>query len=507
MKLFSMRADILVNMIGMAIIMILTFFATPYYLKYLGPEAFGLIGFFYLFSMSISIFDFGVSPFLQREIAKSTDTNFLNMNNIIQIVTIYFILILLFANILSIPLSSFIANIWLTSDAWNLLSIAEVKKSIRLIFLVSSLLMIVNLFKCGLTGYQLHRWLNIALITTSLLRYVGSIILISSFNGSIVDFFIYQVFIALIEVIALSVKFYSQSLTNLLSFDGLSTELLKKIITETSKISAISILTILTYQLDKILLSKALPLQEYGYFSLIVMICSGLIVISVPIKRAIQPKISILFLSKNINDSIALYRKASHLMTIIAGAAVIIISMYSVPIILFWTNDLNASLWVADRLYLFVIGAGLLTIQSVLFAVQEARGDLELQIKLNFIFLIIQIPLMLFCMLYSSIVFKSPVIGIGLAWLGIRIISFTISTFIIHKTYEMNLNNLWFLKDFLPVIFSQIVIAFIIYTFIPNEVILSANNPILLVAIAGFILILSGIFSSHYALNYIKKKL
>ena len=196
MKLFSMRADILVNMIGMAIIMMLTFFATPYYLKYLGSEAFGLIGFFYLFSMSISIFDFGVSPFLQREIAKSTDTNYLNMNmnmnmnmnNIIQIVTVYFILILLFANILSIPLSSFIANIWLTSDAWDLLSIAEVKKSIRLIFLVSSLLMIVNLFKCGLTGYQLHRWLNISLIATSLLRYVGSIILIGSFNGSIVDF-------------------------------------------------------------------------------------------------------------------------------------------------------------------------------------------------------------------------------------------------------------------------------------------------------------------------------
>jgi len=507
MKLFSMRANILVNMIGMALIMILTFFATPYYLKYLGPEAFGLIGFFYLFSMCISVFDFGVSPFLQREIAKSTDGNSLyqNLNNVIQIVTIYFILILLFINILSLPLSGFVANSWLTSDAWDLLSLDEVKKSIRLIFLTSSLLMVINLFKCGLTGYQLHYWLNMLLTLTSILRYVGSIVLISSFNGSIIDFFIYQVLIALIEVIALSIKFYSQVPNNLLSFGNLSIGLFKKIIIETSKISTISILTIVTYQLDKIFLSKALPLQEYGYFSLIVMICSGLIVISVPIKRAIQPRISILFLSKNINDSIELYRKASHLITIIIGATVITICMYSVQIILFWTNDLTASLWVANRLYLFVIGAGLLAIQAILLALQEARGDLTLQIKLNFIFLMIQIPLMLFCVLFFGITFKAPVIGIGLAWLGVRVTSFVVSTFLIHKTYDVNLNRIWFLKDFLPVILFQTLVAFLIYPVMSNEVISSLNNPIIVIIFAGFILVSSGIFSSHYFHRYVKK--
>jgi len=507
MKLFSMKANILINMAGMAFIMILTFIATPYYLKHLGPEAFGLVGFFYLFSMSISVFDFGVSPFLQREIAKSSESSYLgqNLNSVIQIVTIYFILLLLFINILSLPLSGFVANTWLTSDSWDLLSLADVKKSIRLIFFTSSLLMVVNLFKCGLTGYQFHYWLNILLTLTSILRYVGSIILISSFNGSIIDFFIYQVLIALVEVIALSIKFYSQVPNNLLSFGNLSIGLLKKITIETTKISTISILTIMTYQLDKILLSKALPLQEYGYFSLIVMICSGLIVISVPIKRAIQPRISILLFSKNINDSIELYRKASHLITIIIGAIVITICMNSLPIILFWTKDITASLWVANRLYLFVIGAGLLAIQAILLALQEARGDLDLQIKINFIFFMIQIPLMLFCVLFFGITFKAPVLGIGLAWIVIRVISFMVSTFLIHKTYDINLNRVWFLKDFLPVILSQILVASLIYPITSSEVISSPGNPILVIIFTGFILVSSGIFSSHYFYNFIKK--
>jgi O-antigen/teichoic acid export membrane protein len=250
-------------------------------------------------------------------------------------------------------------------------------------------------------------------------------------------------------------------------------------------------------------LSKVLPLEEYGYFSLIVMICSGLIVISVPIRRAIQPKVSILFLSKKIDASIEIYRKASHLITIIVGAIVITICIYSEPIILFWTNDYTTSLWVSERLYLFIIGAGLLTIQAILLSLQESSGDLNLQIKLSLIFFIIQIPVMLFCVLFFGIIFKKPVIGIGLAWLGIRIISFLVTTSLIHKTYNTHLNKLWFFKDFFPVILLQTLVGLLLHKSISSELLASLDNPIFIIIFSGFILISSGIFSSHYTHSYI----
>ena len=506
MNFFSISSNILVNIVGMAFVTLLTFIATPYYLLYLGTEAFGLIGFFYVFCVCISILDLGVSPFLQREVAKTTNKNFINedFNKIVQIITIYFIFILIFINILSLPLSGLIINNWFTTDGWDLLPLVEVEQSIKLIFSISSLLMGVNLFKYGLTGYHFHYWLNIFLTFTAILRYVGSILLISIYKGNIVDFFIYQVLIALVELIVLAIKFYSQVPTKLLVLKNINITLLKKIFSETIKISTISILLIIAYQLDKVLLSKVIPLEEYAYFTLISIICSGIMLISIPVKRAIQPTFSILHLSKNLSQSIDLYRRASHLITIIVGAIVITICMYPIPIILFWTGNLEVSMWVSDSLYLFVIGAGLASIQSILLAFQEARGDLNLQIKLNFIFLLVQVPLMLFCVLYFGIVFKEPVIGIGLAWLAIRISSFIILTNLIHKTYELNLNKKWFLKDFFLVILIQVIVSLILKNYLSDEILTSLEHPILGVLFAGFIIIMSGFLSSHHLYRYIK---
>ncbi len=485
-------------MTGMFIIVLLTLFATPYFIKFLGPEAFGLVGFFYLFSMCLSTFDLGMSPYLQREIAKFTKNKDIDeeFRKVIQVISIYFVFIIVTINILAFPFSELIINYWFSLDAWEVLPIIQVEQSIKLIFLTSSLLVLVNLFKFGLTGCHYHYWLNIFLIIISLLRYIGSILLISIFDGTIVDFFIYQAFVALISVVVMGFKFYQQLPEKVYLVQDLNISFFKKVFSNTTKIAALSILWIVTYQLDKVLLSKTLPLVEYGYFSLITILCAGIIMIAGPIKRAIQPTISIMFLSDGISKSIDLYRKASHLITIISSSLVITLCLYSVPIALFWTKDLTASLWIADRLYLFVIGAGLASIQSILLALQESRGDLKLQIKLNTIFLIIQIPLMLFGVLFYGVV------GIGMAWMFTRIFSFIISLYFIHNSYDKNLNKNWFFKDFLPVILIQVFIAFILSKYLTNEVIFTLEYPIVGVLFAGITIFLSSFLSSHYLYAY-----
>lgn len=499
MKIFSIKANIFGNMLGMIVIVLLNLIATPYYIKHLGSEAFGLVGFFYLFSMVLSTLDFGMSPYLQREVAKYTKNREFNseFQNILKIIAIYFIFLVLIINLLAFPFSGIIINYWFSLDAWELLSINDIDQSIKLIFLTSSLIIVFNLFKFGLTGCHHHYWLNVFMIFIAVLRYGGSVILITFYGADIVDFFIYQAIIAGLSVVVMGKKFLLELPSIFGLFKNFQTSLVRGLFSETSKIAILSILWVATYQLDKILLSKTLPLTEYGYFSLISILCSGIILISTPIKRAIQPTVSIMHLSDSLEKSIDIYRKASQLTTIIVGSIVITLIIYSVPIALFWTKDLNASLWIADRLYLFVIGAGLASVQSILYALQESRGDLKLQIKLNLIFLIIQIPLMLLGVIYYG------VIGIGLAWLLVRISSFLVSTTLVHKRYDLNLNRNWFIKDIFPIFFVQIIAAIFLIRFFPSEVIFDLDYPIVGVAFAGIFTLFLSLLSSHFFYNYL----
>ncbi|MFP3441368.1 hypothetical protein R0K18_26935, partial [Pantoea sp. SIMBA_133] len=51
---------------------------------------------------------------------------------------------------------------------------------------------------------------------------------------------------------------------------------------------------VLLTQLDKLVLSKTLTLSEYGYFTLVATICSGVMMFSGPISKAILPRMTAL---------------------------------------------------------------------------------------------------------------------------------------------------------------------------------------------------------------------
>ncbi|MDT9693928.1 oligosaccharide flippase family protein, partial [Streptomyces sp. P9(2023)] len=106
-----------------------------------------------------------------------------------------------------------------------------------------------------------------------------------------------------------------------------------------------AILWVFLTQFDRLLMSKYLTLEEFGYFSLVVTISSGIMMLSGPVSTAILPRLTALYNSDNRNQMVELFIKATSLVSVtILPIAVMIICMPE-TILYFWTGNLEVASW------------------------------------------------------------------------------------------------------------------------------------------------------------------
>ena len=68
-KINSLKKNTIANYVGQIYISFIGIIILPFYLKYLGASAFGLVGFFAVFQTWLRLLDVGLTPTLAREVA------------------------------------------------------------------------------------------------------------------------------------------------------------------------------------------------------------------------------------------------------------------------------------------------------------------------------------------------------------------------------------------------------------------------------------------------------
>lgn len=66
----SVKTNILANFIGRAVAALVSLLLIPVYIRYLGIEAYGLVGLLALLTALFGILDLGVTPTINRELAR-----------------------------------------------------------------------------------------------------------------------------------------------------------------------------------------------------------------------------------------------------------------------------------------------------------------------------------------------------------------------------------------------------------------------------------------------------
>ncbi|MDG1003513.1 MAG: oligosaccharide flippase family protein [Emcibacteraceae bacterium] len=453
----TLRVNSLANVAGQFYAIFIGIVIFPSYLNYLGPESFGLIGFFTMISTWLMMLDVGLSQTISRESARlrSSRKDLIEFKLVLRSVESIFFVIALVTAVLIGFYSKKIAENWLQLES---LSYIDVSYCVALMGLMFACKWLVGLYKGALNGFEQQLWVNGFWITINSFKFIGGFFLIKYYSTDIVIYFTYQFFIFLCELFIVNRKVYKQLPIDKV-FKKPSILTIKKIAPFALAIAFTSGLWILVSQVDKLLLSNILPLKEYGFFSLVVILSGGLMMLSAPIGTAIRPRLILLISQGKDDQMLSLYRKATQFVAVIGFSITGVVSIYSSDLIYMWTGNQEAANWGGPILSWYTLGNGILLILAFQYYIQFAYGNLKYHVIGNLYFGGFQV----ICM--ASAAYNYGAIGTGITWFALQLFFVSFWPGFIHSKFAPGLHLNWITTDVIkPLMYT--ILGFVVISLI-----------------------------------------
>jgi O-antigen/teichoic acid export membrane protein len=449
----SVKSNIIANYIGQIYSAGIGIVILPFYLKYLGLEAYGLVGFFTMLQAWIALLDLGLSPAMMREAArlKNSYGGLVELKILLRSIEVVFFILAFILIILTLSNSNEIAQSWLKI---NELTIEDVAHSIVLMGFMISLKLIVSLYRSTINGCEYQVWLNIFLVIVNTLKFAGGFIFVKYVSRDITHFFEYQMFIGVVELLIIQVKMY-KLLPKSRNFISPSLVALKKILHFSSSVAFVAIIWVVATQIDKLLLSHFISLKEYAYFSLAVLVSGVILQLSGPVSQAIIPKMTSLLADNKEKLMLDLYNKATQFVAIISFSIAGTVAFFSTELLYVWTGDIEASKWAGPILFWYALGNGILTIFSFQSYLQFAYGKLKYYVYGGVIFGTFQI------LIVSIAVYTYSAIGAAIAWTIIQSILFLVWPAYIHKKFIPGMHKSWLKENIIPQFITTFVVLYL----------------------------------------------
>ena len=190
------------------------------------------------------------------------------------------------------------------------------------------------------------------------LKFIGAFLLIVYVSNDIVHFFYFQLIVAIFEFIV--IKFKVDSYMKVSQKVSPSFITLKQIAPFALSIAYTSGIWVFITQLDKLMLSHYLPLNEYGFFTLVILVSGAILQIFQPIGQAILPRMTSLLSNGQEKEMITLYHKATQIVAIVVLS---VSGMVAYELLYAWTGNIEASVWAAPILFWYALGNGAVAFQ------------------------------------------------------------------------------------------------------------------------------------------------
>ncbi|PTO51479.1 polysaccharide biosynthesis protein [Vibrio splendidus] len=489
----ALKKNIIANYLSQLYVTAIGIALLPLYIKYMGSEAYGLVGFFAMLQAWFNVLDLGLTPTVSREAARYNGgaVSALAFRQLYRALTIIFYIVAVIGGGGLFLSSSFIANNWLNL---NDLFVGDVVVAVQIMAISVALRWMTGLYRGVVTGFEKLVWLSgfNALIAT--LRFVGVLISMWFFGFTPLVFFIHQFIVAMFENIGLSIR-SSQLLPNVSCSGkeiGWSFKPVMPVLKFSLTIAFTASVWVLATQTDKLVLSGILPLDEYGYFTLAVLVANGIMVISGPVSTAIMPRMAKLYAENNHIEFIGVYKKATQLVAIISGSAAVTLIVTAKPLLIAWTGDLKLAEQAAPVLRLYTAGNLFLCISAFAYYLQYARGNLRYHFIGNIALVVIIIPSVIFSAT------KFGAIGAGYVWFSINALFLFFWVAYIHHKLEPKLHMTWLWNEVVKVLLPAGVFG--IFLEFLNISITSSNrilNLMFVVTVGLFFIILALLFSGN----------
>jgi len=435
----GLKLNIAANFLGSAWAALMSFLFIPFYIRFLGIESYGLVGVFLILQATMTIMDFGSSTAINRELARLSveQKHAQEMRDAVRTLELPYWGLALIAGVILILTTPFLSSHWLKL---NRLPTETVTQTLRLMSLAVALQLPSSLYGGGLMGLQLQVKYNPLLAFSATFRNIGAVLILYLLSPTIQAFFIWQGLAALLQSLMTGTALW-QSLPKATSLSKFRFHLLARLWRFSSGVGGISIFAVILTQLDKIILSRLLPLDLFGYYILASTVASSLNRVAGPIFNALYPRFTQLITMERLEELKLTYHNACQLMSMLVLPIVIVVVFFSRQILLLWTQDAQIAESTSLLLRLLIVGSALNALMHVPYALQLASGWTTLTFYTNFAAALVLGP-----MIYFMASLYGPA-GAAAVWVFLNTCYVLVSLQIMHRRLLPDQKWKWYKTD------------------------------------------------------------
>jgi O-antigen/teichoic acid export membrane protein len=404
-----LKRNLIANYLGQGWGALMSLAFIPVFIRYLGIEAYGLIGLYAVLQAWLGLLDMGMTPTLSREMARFTGGQH-SARSIRDLLRSLEVVVGVVAALMAGTMwacSGWIAADWLRSGG---LPVATVAQAFAIMGLVTALRFLEGIYRSSLVGLQRQVLFNVLNSVMVTIRWVGAIVVLSTVSASIQAFFLWQALVSLVTVALFALTTY-RCLPAVPGGGRFSLAALRSVGHFAGGMLGITFLALLLTQVDKVLLSKLLSLHDYGYYSLAAVVAGGLYTLANPITQAFFPRLSELH-ARGDNAGLAdTYHLGAQIVSVVMGSAAIVLVVFADPILLVWTRDPELAQRSSPLVRLLAIGNLLNGLMWIPYQTQLAHGWTSLAVRINIVAVLLIVP---------GILWATPRFGAeGAAWIWV----------------------------------------------------------------------------------------
>lgn len=436
-----LKRNIIANYVGQGWTAIMGLAFIPLYIQYLGMESYGLIGLFAAMQAWLTLLDMGMTPTLNREMARFTagvrDTQ--SMHDLLRSLETICVVLAVAVALAVWGASGYLAGDWLNAES---LPVPVVAQAISIMGLVAALRFVEGIYRGSLFGLQRQVWYNGMNSVLATLRHGGAVFVLAWLSPTIQAFFYWQAAVSL-----LSVAVFSAGVHRALPVPPVPARFTFEAIADiwrfASGMMAITFLAILLTQVDKVLLSRLLSLESFGYYTLAVTVAGVLYLATGPITAALYPRLVELAALENEGPLASTYHQGAQLITVLMAPVMALLCVFPESVVFVWSGDTGLAESTAPILSVFVLGVFLNGLVHMPAQLQLAYGWVSLGIRTNIVAVMVLIPAILW------VVPRYGAIGAAWIWVALNTGYVLITIQFMHRRLLLREKLEWYVADVL----------------------------------------------------------
>ena len=423
----------------------------PLYIRFLGIEAYGLVGFYLMLQAMLQVLDLGLSPTMNREMARYSvqPERADETRDLVRTLEVGYWLIGIVVGVTLVAASPWIATHWIKAST---IPARSITRALTLMGVLAAFQWPVSFYQGGLMGLHKQVLFNALRIIASTVSNGGAVLVLWLVSPTIQAFFLW-----LVVTNAVFVVLWTTFLWKSLPFATRATRfdfgLLRNIGRFAAGMSGITAFSLILGQADKVILSRVLSLKVFGYYIVGGLFGAGLVMIVSSLFNIVYPRFSTLVAQGDEQELIRLYHGATQLMAVFILPSASVLALFSADILQLWTRNSEVARNAGPIATVLVIGSAVNGLMNLPYALQLAYGWTSIGLRITISLTIVVVPALWF------MATRYGPVGAALVFLGTQAINMLIGVPLTHQRLLRHEMTRWLLQDIGPPLIVSVLVV------------------------------------------------